>query len=337
MLLTAKKVVNLHVNSNLTKHMNMKKSIALVALAFGVTSAFAQDLTSKKGEPILPEAGDWAIGIEASPFLNYAGNFFGKTVANNAPTWNFLNGNNIIVGKYFKDASTAYRAGLRIGIGSTTQRAMVTDRAAASNTVVTFPTAAAMKENEWKASTTAIGLSGGIEKRKGKTRLQGFYGGELSIWWRSTKDKFTYGNALSAPAAGNTSPVLVSNDDSFAGASNVLAGAPIQGVIGSTRAVERKNGSVLSFGIRGFVGAEYFILPKISIGAEFGWGIALSNTGKSSTKWESIGSSNSAGSTAQVGTTTIEGSKSGSFSLDTDQRNNPFSGATGALRLNLHF
>jgi hypothetical protein len=42
----------------------MKKSIALVALAFGVTSAFAQDLTSKKGEPILPEADDWSVGID---------------------------------------------------------------------------------------------------------------------------------------------------------------------------------------------------------------------------------------------------------------------------------
>jgi hypothetical protein len=318
--------------------MNMKKSIALVALAFGVTSAFAQDLTSKKGEPILPEAGDWAIGIEAAPFLNYAGNFFGKTVANTAPTWNFLNGNSIIVGKYFKDASTAYRAGLRIGLTSNTQRTMVADRTTPSNTVVTYPTASAMKENEWKNSMTAIGLSGGIEKRKGKTRLQGFYGGELSLWWMSTKDKFTYGNALSAPAAGNTNPVSVSAaDDAFAGATNIAAAPPIQGVIGAARAKERKNGSTLSFGIRGFIGAEYFILPKISIGAEFGWGIALSNKGKTSTTWESIGASNSAGSTAQVGSTTIEGSKTGSFSLDTDQRNNPFSGATGALRLNLHF
>ena len=68
----------------------MKKSITILAFAFGITGAFAQDLTSKKGEPILPEAGDWAIGIDATPFLNYAGNFFGKTTNNNAPTFNFF-------------------------------------------------------------------------------------------------------------------------------------------------------------------------------------------------------------------------------------------------------
>lgn len=313
----------------------MKKSIALVALAFGVTSAFAQDLTSKKGEPILPEAGDWSIGIEAAPFLNYAGNFFGKTVANTSPNFNFLNGNQVIVGKYFKDANTAYRAGIRIGLNNETQRAMVADRAAASNTTITFPTASAMKENEWKHSMTGIGLTGGIEKRKGKTRLQGFYGGELGLWWMNSKDKFTYGNALVAPAAGVTAPVLVSNADAFAGANNVAAAPPIQGVNGSARATERKNGSTTSFGVRGFIGAEYFILPKLSIGAEFGWGIALSMQGKSSTTWESIGRSSGATSDV-IGTTTIEGSKGSGFSLDTDQQNSPWSPA-GALRLNLHF
>lgn len=310
----------------------MKKSIALVALAFGVTSAFAQDLTSKKGEPILPEAGDWSIGIEATPFLDYAGNFFGKTVKNNAPTWNFLNGNNVIVGKYFVEANKAYRAGIRIGFGSNTERAMVADRAAASNTTVTFPSANAMKENEWKHSNTAFGLTGGIEMRKGKTRLQGFYGGELGIFFGSSKDKFTYGNAL---VATGTNPVLVSNADAFAGANNVNAAPPIQGVAGSARATERKNGSTFTFGVRGFVGAEYFVLPKISVGAEFGWGIGLTSRGKTSTTWESIGASS--GATANtVGTTTIEGSKSGSFGLDTDNINNLWS-PSAALRMNFHF
>ena len=83
----------------------MKKSIALVAMAFGVTSAFAQDLTSKKGEPFLPEAGDYAIGIDATPFLNYAGNFFGTGAANVAPTFDFHNTNYVITGKKFKSWS----------------------------------------------------------------------------------------------------------------------------------------------------------------------------------------------------------------------------------------
>ena len=57
----------------------MKKRVLLVASIFAATFTFAQDgaeLTSKKGETILPEAGDYAIGFNAAPFLNYAGNLF---------------------------------------------------------------------------------------------------------------------------------------------------------------------------------------------------------------------------------------------------------------------
>ena len=321
----------------------MKKSIALVALAFGVTSAFAQDLTSKKGEPILPEAGDWGLAIDATPFLNYAGNVFGKTANNTAPTWNFFTNAQTITGRYFKDASTVYRGSLRIGFGGNTAREMVADRTTPSNTVVTFPTAVPMKENTWKSSSTTIGLAAGIEMRKGKTRLQGYYGGEAGIYFSNSKDKFTYGNALSAPAAGNSNPVAVTVADEFAGAGNYIAaaspslvGAPIQGISGAARATERKNGSTFSFGVRGFIGAEYFVLPKMSIGGEFGWGLGLSTQGKTSTTWESIGQSNAAGSTLTTGSTTIEGSKQGGFSLDTDGNNSVW-GPTGSLRLNLYF
>lgn len=306
----------------------MKKSLTMFALALGLTSSFAQELKSKKEEVILPEAGDWSIGIDATPFLNYAGNFFGKTTANNAPTWNFLTNNQTITGKYFTDASTAYRGSLRIGMNSVTQRSMVADRSVA--TATSFPSADPMKENEWKNSTSAIGLSGGIEKRKGKTRLQGYYGGEVGIYFSNSKDKFTYGNAL-APTA--TPAIVVDADDQFTGAGNIDAAAPIQGMIGSARVTERKNGSTFSFGVRGFIGAEFFILPKMSLGGEFGWGLGLANTGKTSTTYESVGFN---GTSSAAGTTTIEGSKQGGFRLDTDNTNSMW-GASGSLRINLYF
>jgi len=105
----------------------MKKQIttAAMALILGLFTANAQDLTSKKGEPILPEEGDWGLGIDATPFLNYFGNFFGKTANNNAPTFDFLTGNQTIVVKYFKDATTAYRGAIRLGFGSNSTTGLV--------------------------------------------------------------------------------------------------------------------------------------------------------------------------------------------------------------------
>jgi hypothetical protein len=307
----------------------MKKIITTLALALSFT-AFAQDgLTSKKGEPILPEAGDWAIGIDATPFLDYAGNFFGKQNSNTAPTWNFQSWNSMILGKYFVEEKKAYRAGIRLGFGSTTQREMVADRSKPVSSLTVFPTADPMVENTWKRSQRNIGLTGGLEIRKGKTRLQGYYGGEVGLYLAGMKDKFTYGNAL-APTA--TPAVVVTNDDAFSGVTNVIASPPIQGVIGSARATEIKWGSTFGFGLRGFIGAEYFILPKMAIGGEFGWGLMFSSTGKSKSTWESIGNASS----PTVGTTTIEGSKSGSFGIDTDNMNNLF-GPAASLRLTLHF
>ena len=321
----------------------MKKSIALVALAFGVTNAFAQDLTSKKGEPMLPEAGDWGIAVDANPFLEYAGNFFGKTAFNNAPSWNFMTNNQTITGKYFKDASTAFRGTLRIGFGSNTVREMEANRmmTAPSPTANGFPSAETMVENSWKHSNTTIGLAGGIEKRKGKTRLQGFYGGEVGIYMNMNKDKYEYGNTLATgltPTGPNQSTnVDVDASDNVGGSGNVVSAAGIfQGTVngGNARITERKNGTTFAFGVRGFIGAEYFILPKMSLGGEFGWGLGISSVGKSETTYEATGNSGSGNDV--IGTTTIEGSKNGSFALDTDN-NNSIWGPSATLRLAFHF
>ena len=306
-----------------------------MAVAFGFTSAVAQDLTSKKGEQMLPEAGDWSIGVDATPFLEYAGNFFGKSAKNNAPTWDFMSGQNIL-GKYYADAATAYRVGLRIGLGSVTQRNVVSDRTFNPSTPNNFPSADPTVENAWKQSYTNIGLSVGMEKRKGKTRLQGYYGGEVGIYFANTKDAFTYGNSLNA----STTPSLVVDvdptDDVFTGAGNIMTGVPATGA-GTGRVTERKNGSTFGFGLRGFIGCEFFILPKVSLGGEFGWGLGLSTTGAGSSDVESIGNNDPFGTgTDVVGSTTVEGAKQGTFQLDTDNTNSLL-GASGTLRLNFHF
>lgn len=326
-----------HNNKN-KKTTIMKKSIALVAMAFGVTSAFAQDLTSKKGEPFLPEAGDYAVSVDATPFLNYVGNFFGKSANNTAPTWNFFTQNQTITGKYFKDANNAYRASLNLGFASASVKNQVADRTVPA--VNAYPTADPMQENVWKQSTSSIGLSVGLEKRKGKTRLQGFYGADAGIWFSSTKNKFTYGNGLVATSTSTAAPIVdVTAADQFAGfGGGANVGNP--GITGMTssnaRMTEMKSGATISFGVRAFIGAEYFVAPKISIGGEFGWGIGYSMTGKSKTTWESFGAA--AGATSDsVGETTIEGGKSSSFSLGTDNKSGAAFGPTGTLRLGFHF
>ncbi len=273
----------------------MKKKLFLITLAFGVTGAFAQGLTSKKGEPMLPETGDWAIGIGAGPFLNYAGNLIGGNGLNVAPTFNFYSTNQTILGKYFKDEKTAYRAGIRLGFGSASTTTKDTTLPAPVP-----PAPVTYVDNVVKVGGTNIGLTAGMEWRKGKTRLQGFYGAEAGISLGSGKTTKTYGNAITA-------------------------------LNSTSRDTEIKVGSTFGLGLRGFIGAEYFIFPKMAIGGEFGWGLALATTGEGETTTESWDVT-----AAAVTTTVLKTGKSSSFGVDTDKMNSVF-GAAGTIRLTLHF
>src|SRR5205085_2146835 len=100
----------------------------------------------------LPEAGDWSLGIDATPLFSYAKSFIGAGINANTPAWNFLTTNQTITGKYFKDATNAYRGSVRIGFGGNTQRAMVDNRmnSAHSPTANGYPAQNPQVENTWK-------------------------------------------------------------------------------------------------------------------------------------------------------------------------------------------
>jgi hypothetical protein len=298
----------------------MKKSTLMVAaLAFGVTTAFAQDLTSKKGEPILPEAGDYSIGIAADPFLQYFGNFIGGGGGNAAPGWNHLNGLNTIVGKMYVTPNMAYRGILRIGLNNNSMSVLVGKDGAPAPT---FPNVPETVTDKMVSSSSFIGLGAGLEYRRGKTRLQGFYGGEAFLWTIGGSSKYTYGNEMTTTV---TNPITNNFGTNIAPAYAIYGG----------RVLSEKDGRTIGIGVRGFVGAEYFIIPKLSVGGEFGWGIGYQRTGASTAELEAV-----SGGTKNTTEYTIS-DKSSDLILDTD-RNGFGTGATqflpsASLRLNFHF
>ncbi|MBK9639510.1 MAG: hypothetical protein IPO63_17530 [Bacteroidetes bacterium] len=246
----------------------MKKSLLILAMFIGGAVTAQDNMTSKKGTPILPEAGDWSIGIGANSTLEYFGNLMNGN--NSAPSFDWQSSPNVIRFKMMKDENTAYRAGVRIGYGSDKE---------------TYEAPNVGDQKDEKTSQMAIDLAGGIQKYRGKGRLRGYYGGEAGIGFGSMKTTNTYnGNA----AAGET--------------------------------LEDKQGGTFSFALRGFIGAEYFFAPKMSVSGEFGWGLDLSTQGASDTKTAD----------GNGGSTSTKGGKSSSFSFDTDN-------ASGAIVLNLYF
>lgn len=282
----------------------MKKKLLIVAAIAFASTSFAQDLTSKKGETMLPEAEDWSIGFDAAPWLTYAGQFLGAS--NTSPTAQFTTPDLSITGKYFVDANTAYRARFRIGMGGTSTTNF-TDTSLVVNGGLGKPeNQGSYIEDVVKTSYRQITLGGGIEKRRGNTRIQGVYGGELLFSMGGSKSSNEYGLAM------DTVTSKYSN-------------------VGTNRTIETKNGSTFGVTVRGFIGVEIFVFPKVSIGAEYGWGLGFSSTGETEQTIEYIGPASST-STANVTNeiTTITTAKSSGFGIDTDN-------SGGQLNINFYF
>lgn len=285
----------------------MKKKVLFVASMFLATAMFAQDgLTSKKGEAYLPEAGDWAIGFDANPFLQYGGQLFNGATTNSfgGATWQGSNsGTMALMGKYYKDESTAYRLMFRFGMGGNSATT-IQDTATSS-----LPGTGALENEVSNSNGLAFIVGGGLEKRKGNTRVQGYYGGQLMIGiLGGSSSDYTYGATMDSTNVANG---IIVDENGTTGSSQ--------------RATETSNGGTFLIGLNGFIGVEWFIFPKVSVGAEYGWGFNMASTGEGETTTESWNFADNA-----VETFTTKTGSSGSWSFDT--------GVTGAnVNIIFHF
>lgn len=259
----------------------MKKRVLLIAAIFVAGSTFAQDMmTSKKGTPILPEAGDYALGFNANQLTSYFGNLANGNAGNGIGGFNLPNGNALtIYGKQFTAADKAYRGMVRLGFGSQNFTTLVPDAA---------PNAAAGATVENDSSITAFNITvgGGIEMRRGKGRLQGVYGPMAMITFGTGNNtELTYGNDLPAGS-------------------------------GASRVIERKSGSTFGINVGGFAGVEYFFAPKMSIGGEIMWTINFTSNGSGETVTEVEGASNVTNETGSSSNFSLDTRPMGSLTVN---------------------
>ncbi|MEM7106730.1 MAG: hypothetical protein AAF519_00795 [Bacteroidota bacterium] len=241
----------------------MKKILFLFVLFPGLLwaqdAAQTQDgeLLSKRGYPILPQAGDFGIGFDAVPFLEYAGNLFSGSTSRNSVSADFQNSTQQLVGKYFLDESTAIRARFRFRQTNDTDR----NRVILDNQATPDPFVEVVDERQLNSSFFQFGA--GLEKRRGQGRLYGIYGGEVFFTAARTKSSFEYGNPMTAS---NQRPTTTTN---FSNGANTMV---------IDRDVEVVSGRSFGLGINGFAGIEYFFAPKMGISAEFTYGFEFSQT-----------------------------------------------------------
>lgn len=264
----------------------MNKNVLFAAVMCSAIFASAQDTSTdptlvknRKGQEVLPKAGDIGLGFNAVPVIDFLVQSVkvgaqGNLGATAGTTSQFTqNAGQQIVGKYFLDARTAVRARFGFNTLGTTQTNLVQDsksvyEAALSGNPDAVRAASILTVQDKRSFVqNNLMIAVGFEKRRGYGRLVGFYGAELGVSRAAQKDKYTYGNEFS-----NTYPTVFTN--------NFATGATTtQGVAGTTsRTIEEKIDAQWGIGARGFVGIEYFVFAKISIAAEYGFGYSFSRS-----------------------------------------------------------
>lgn len=237
----------------------MKKLLMLCLLsilAFGANAQDAEPLTGKKGQPILPEKGDIGLGVNMIPFFNWFGNAFNANSNNMYAGDNKffrIFGNSVIMGKYMLSDKSAVRVNFGFNVGSVHESMYVQDDA--SNNALDMVLDS--RKQDYGDYTLALGY----EMRRGKGRIQGYFGADVIFQVRQASGfAYTYGN-------------------NFADA-NVIPTSHNWGtnVNGNRRTLLDESRTTFGAGLRGFIGVEYFVAPKFSIGCEFGWGFMVNGT-----------------------------------------------------------
>lgn len=199
--------------------------------------------SNKNGIPILPSQGNIAFGTGASPFLTYLGNMF------NSDEMNSLTFSEpYIIIKSFVEDKKAYRLKIGANFSYHADKQFVRDDyAAIADTLSTKQVIDQQNKNQ-----NSVYLQIGIEKRRGNARIQGFYGAGPHVAFTKFVENYSYGNPMSEA---NPNP----SSFDFQGYNNIL---------NYGRVIKQNNGYQWNIGVNAFIGVEYFILPKFSIGTQ---------------------------------------------------------------------
>lgn len=227
----------------------MKKIfISFAALLLGILS-FAQDfpqrdetgITENISNDYFPQAGEFGIGIDGTPFFNYLGNMFNATEDNSlnleSPRLHF---------RYFISNDAAIRSMISIGSSSFTDKFYVRDDAA----FLANPLGNTQIEDHRTISNQNFEIAIGYQMFRGSRRLRGFYGVDLGFAYRGETEKFQYGNQMT-----QANP-LPTNGFGFTGAA---------------RPLEIKQSPEINLFLGVFTGGEYYLMPRLCIGAEMGF------------------------------------------------------------------
>ena len=235
-------------------------------------------LTAQQEKDYLPKAGDWALGIDMQPVYQFFGNLANDNAFNTLRQFggedvlgvtNNVNANNVsLIGKYMLDRTTAIRVNIGIDKDVTKHyEYRQDDKALFEN-----PLSEAKVEDYYKHNDAFYSIAVGIEFRKGKNRIQGYYGADLIFGKHKERYQMTYGNAVTdinqTPTRGEWVPATATVPAHWYYPYNDL-GLGVHNVPYWTESfLTESYAKAFVLGLAGKVGVECFVFPGISLGGE---------------------------------------------------------------------
>ena len=228
------------------------KKVLLFMCTISICALGFSQMTSKNGHTILPEAGDYVLQTNGNLLVDMAMNVTDiMNSGQNATHPGYVTEHpNVIVLKYFNSDDFATRYKISLESSSVTDKIYGDEPGSESDN----PDNVLIQKST--KSWWSLKLGYGHEYRRGHNRLQGYYGWE----------------AMMGLSTGEEGSENIKNTYEYT--------YEDMGV--DTYTDSEKNGFGMSLEARTFVGVEYFAAPKISVGAEFGWGLEMKMNGRSS-------------------------------------------------------
>ncbi len=238
----------------------MKKILSVLLAAMLVVPAFAidQEKIDEKAKHDytgwLPAKGEWYLGFSLNPVATFVGNLFNGTTGNSLGDFAGESlGNNMvsIMGGYMLTDQLSINANIGLSLSRTHNHTYVFDDLA----LMYDPLSRLKVQDIEHYAKNAGSIALGVEYRVGKRAVQGVFGGGLVYAFAAENTTYNYGNAITEA---NQKPTIASAISYEAYDSYIPNARPLK---------KFSTDDIHALGVYATAGFEWFVAPKIALGA----------------------------------------------------------------------
>ena len=239
--------------------------VATVAFADGASKPSPEERASKDYSSWLPAQGDMSIGFSLDPIATFVGNMFNGNTDNALGDWagepllseELPNSFVSIMGTYMLTDNFAVRANVGFGLLIKNYNAYAQNDEA----VMLDPLSNAKVIDQFGYKSFSGSFALGVEYRLGKRAVQGVFGGGLNYACGTSSINYAYGNAITEM---NQNPTI----------SEPSLYQEVVPYLPSARPLSIHSANLIhTVGAYGSIGVEWFVAPKIALGANVNLGI----------------------------------------------------------------